>query len=304
MDYDLIVVGQGFAGLTCAAEAARLGLGVASFEGDFAGGLVANVNELQRFDEADGSSGMDHALVLARDNVKAGVAHRQAAVTAVRPVDGGFEVESDDGIDTARAVVLACGARLKKLGIPGEDDYEGRGVSQCADCDGPLFAGKPVVVAGGGDWALQDALLLAQEGATVHIVHDAAEPSACAEYRERVRAEPTIILHPSSRVEAVVGDETGVTAVRLRNVSGETSELASAGLFALAALEPNGALAPDAVRRDLAGHLCVDDQCETDVPGLWAIGQVRSGFGGWLIDATADGRRVAEAVQTRLRRDR
>jgi thioredoxin reductase (NADPH) len=301
MNYDLIVVGQGFAGLTCAAGAASLGLRVANFESDFAGGLVANVNELHRFDEADGTSGMDHALVLARDNLKAGVALRQAQVSAVRPVDGGFEVESDEGIDTARAVVLATGARLKKLDVPGEQEYEGRGVSHCADCDGPLYSGQAVVVVGGGDWALRDALLLVREGALVHLVHEGAQPSACAENRERAQAEPKINMHANTRVEAVLGDDKGMTGVRLRDASGRPSELASAGLFAMVGLEPNSAIAPDAVRRDVAGYLCVDEACQTAVPGLWAIGQVRAGFGGWLIDATFEARQVAQSVKSMFR---
>ncbi|MDQ6685487.1 MAG: NAD(P)/FAD-dependent oxidoreductase [Pseudomonadota bacterium] len=300
MDHDLIVIGQGVAGLTCAAEAAGLGLRVANFEGEFAGGLVANVNELQRFDEAEGASGMDYSLLLLKSNIKAGVTHLPAQASSIRAIEGGFAVESDEGALTARAVVLATGARLQKLGVPGEDEYEGRGVSHCADCDGPLFAGQVVVVAGGGDWALQDALLLARESAHVHIVFDAAEPSACAESRARAQAEPTIELHPGCTIERVLGDANGMTGVRLRSGDGTTVELASAGLFALPGLEANSAIAPAAARRDAGGALCVDDVCETDVPGLWAIGQVRAGFAGWLSDAVADARAVARAIKNRL----
>lgn len=298
-DYDLIVVGEGFAGLTCAGEAARLGLRVATFEGEFFGGLVVNINELEHFDEAGGLSGMDHAGQLARANAKAGVKSTQAAVTSVRPVDGGFEVQSDEGTHTARAVVLASGARVKKLGVPGETEFEGRGVSHCADCDAPMFTDTEVVVAGGGDWALREALVLAGECSMVHVVHEGPMLTACGEFLKRAKAEPKIRAWPDSTIEAVLGDK-GVTAVRLRKPDGSTSELPCAGVFAFTGLEPNNAMAPAEVRRDPEGYLQVRDDLETDVPGLWAIGQVRSGFGGWLRDATAEARRAAQAVKQRI----
>jgi thioredoxin reductase (NADPH) len=315
MDYDLIVVGQGMAGLTCAGDAARLGLRVAHFESEFCGGLVANVVELERFDEADGLSGMDHAMTLARDNMKVGVANRAARVHAVRVVhavsgaEGGFEVDADDGTHRARAVVLATGARLAELSVPGEKEYEGRGVSHCADCDGPLFAGAEVVVVGAGDWALQEALLLARDCAAVHVVHAESRPSAGAEALARARAEPKIRWHTGLRVAAIAGNAQGMTGVRLvgaadathaAGAAGPAGELAAAGLFPLAGLVPNGEIAPEAVQRDDSGHLQVGDTCETAVPSLWAIGQVRAGFGGWLSDAVADGRQVAQAIKNRL----
>ncbi len=300
MDYDLIVIGQGLAGLTCAGEAARLGLRVANFESDFPGGLVANVNELHRFDEAQGLSGMDHAMLQARDNQKAGVAGRMAAVTAVRVLEQGFELVADDGHCTARAVVLASGARLKSLGVPGEDLYEGRGVSHCADCDAPMFTDAEVVVAGAGDWALQDALLLAQECAAVHVVHAQAQAPACADNLRRAQEDPRIHWHPSTQVTEVLGDDAGMIGVRLRDATGASRDLPAAGLFVLTGLQPNSALAPEGAARDAGGHLLVNAQCETTLPALWAVGQVRAGFGGWLTDAVADGRLTAQAVKARL----
>lgn len=299
-NYDLIVVGEGFAGLTCASEAAKLGLKVASFEAEFQGGLVVNVNALEHFDEAGGLSGMDHAMMLARANARAGVKSTTTAVTAVRPTAEGFEVETEAGTHTARAVVLATGARLKKLGVPREAEFEGRGVSHCADCDAPMFTGAEVVVAGGGDWAVQDALILAQECSVVHLVHEGAQPTACSEYMERLRAEPKIRCLAQARVEAVEGGAQGMTGVRLRQADGSTRELPCAGLFALVGLEPNSAMAPADVRRDAAGFLQVNERFETGVPGLWAVGQVRAEFGGWLADATAEARSVAQAVKAHL----
>ncbi len=298
--YDLIVVGEGIAGLTCAHEATQLGLKVATFEAEFFGGLVVNVNKLEHFDEASGVSGMDYAGSLASRNKKAGVKSVPSLVTAIRPVGDGFEVQAGASAHTARCVVLASGARLKKLSVPGETEFDGRGVSHCADCDGPMFTDVEVIVAGGGNWALQDALLLADECSAVHVVFEEEELSACADYIQRVKSEPKIHLHPGRTIEEVIGNDMGMTAVRTVDARGGKSEIKAAGLFALVGLEPNSALAPAEVGRDESGYLIVNQQLETDVPGVLAIGQVRAGFSGWLKDAAAEGRRAAEIVKAKL----
>ncbi len=300
MEYDLIVVGEGVAGLTCAAQAASLGLKVASFEAEFFGGLVVNVNELQDFDKAAGLSGMDHAAILAKSNAKAGVKSTHAAVNSIRRTPDGFEVQTDEGTRTARAVVIASGARLKKLGVPGEDDFDGRGVSHCADCDAPLFTDTAVVVAGGNDWAIHEATVLAADAAKVYLVHEGAELSARAESIEHAKADSKIELVPQATVTQIVGNDQGVTGVRVRMADGATREIACAGVFPFVGLEPNSGVAPAKVERDAHGYLRVGPALETNVPGLWAIGNVRAGFGGWLSDAAADARRAAAAVKARV----
>lgn len=300
MDYDLIVVGEGIAGLTCAGEAARLGLKVASFEAGFFGGLVVNVNELQGFDEAGGLSGMDHAAILAKSNAKAGVKSTQAAVSAIRRTAEGFEVATDEGTKTARAVVIASGARLKPLGVPGEQDFDGRGVSHCADCDAPLFTDADVVVVGGNDWAIHEATVLAADAATVYLVHEGTELSAGPESIDHAKAHPNIELVSQATVTQIVGNDLGVTGVHLRLADGGARAIACAGVFPFIGLEPNSGIAPVEAERDADGSLRVGPDLETNVPGLWAIGNVRSGFGGWLRDAAADARRAAGAVKARV----
>lgn len=298
-EFDLIVIGEGFAGLTCASEAAKLDLRVATFEREFFGGLVVNVNELERFEEAGGLSGMDHAGMLAAQNKKAGVKSFRSEVTQIRPLDNGFEVSSDSGVHLSRFVVIATGARLKKLGVPGEIEFEGRGVSHCADCDAPMFTDAEVVVAGGNDWAVQDALLLAKECSKVHIVHPGNVLNACTEYRERLSELSNIQLCPNSSIVEVLGDDTGMTGVKIIDEKGQVSVINAAGLFAIIGLEPNETIAPSQVNRDASGYLKVDANLETDVIGLWAIGQIRSGFDGWLNDAVSDAKKVAALIKLR-----
>src|SRR5690606_15124321 len=193
---------------------------------------------------------------------KAGVDSHSATVVAVRPAGEGFVVETTDGEHTARAVVLASGARVKKLGVKGEEEFNGRGVSHCADCDAPMFSGAEVVVAGGGDWAIHEALVLARECSTVHLFHEAPQPTACNEYLERARAEASIRFWPEVRIDEILGD-SGVTGVRVRTGDGAIRELPCAGVFAFIGLEPNGAMAPPAILRDEAGFLRVNDDLQT-----------------------------------------
>ncbi|MYN13913.1 FAD-dependent oxidoreductase [Pusillimonas sp. TS35] len=295
--FDLVVVGEGIAGLTCASHAVNAGLDVATIEAEFFGGLVVNINTLENFEAAQGESGMTFAGMLATANKKAGVHSISAEVAAIDAVDGGFEVRTETGVYAARFVVIASGARWKTLGIPGEAEFNGRGVSHCADCDAPMFTGEAVVVAGGGNWALQSALLLAEECDAVSIMDMRAGADACEEYLSRVNADPKISLYPELSITEIVGNEAGMTGVRVRDARGAETEVAASGLFAMAELVPNGDIAPVQAQRDGARFLIVNDDMETNIAGLFAIGQVRSGFPGWLNDAVSDGQRAAQRIR-------
>lgn len=287
--FDLLVIGEGIAGLTAAGIAARAGLRVASFEGSLAGGLVGNIVELDPAPGGVPASGADLAGELILANAKAGVVRIDASVLLLHAeAPDRLRLVTAVGSYEAPAVIVASGARLRALEVPNEAAYRGRGLSTCADCDGPLFQGQDVVVVGGGDSALQQALTLASICARVVIVHDRDSLVACLPLVERVLATPTIHVIAQSRVVALEGDE-GLEAVHVRSNDAATStRIACQGIFPFVGLLPATEFLPAEVVRNHLGAVEVRPTCETSVPNLWAIGAARASFPGRLEHAIAD----------------
>lgn len=300
--YDLIVVGEGFTGLACARHAASFGLKTATTEGNLFGGLIINIGELEGHEALEGheepTSGVDVASGLMESNAAAGIENLSAQVTALEPSAQGITVVSEGGEHFARAVVIATGARLSKLGVPGEDEFDHRGVSQCADCDGPMFQGEHVVVVGGGDSAFQEATALSQYVDRVTLLLRGERPRARREWVERVQALPNAAIRTGVRVRAIVGTDT-VSGVELESAGG-AERLACAGVFVFVGLTPSSEIAPPQVERDGTGALRTDAAMQTAVPGLYAAGAVRAGYGGRLVDAVREARTAAESIARSL----
>ena len=288
--YDLIVIGEGITGLTCAQHAKSLGLRTATTEGNLFGGLVINVAELEGYDTP--GSGVDIASALMEANANEGIESLGGTVSALRREGDSIRIVADAGEFTARAVVIATGARLRKLGVPGEEEFDHRGVSQCADCDGPMFHGEHVVVVGGGDAAFQEAAALSHYVDEVTVLTRGAAPRARHELVERVQGLPNVSIRPSVQVEAIHGTET-VNAITVR-ANGTSEKIDCAGVFVFVGLTPNSEIAPAEAARDAGGALLTDAAYQTAVPGLFAAGAVRSGYSGKLVDAVREGRAAAE----------
>jgi thioredoxin reductase (NADPH) len=297
--YDVIVIGEGVSGLTAARELAASSLKVATIEAQLFGGLVINVNELEPPIEGKPASGAELAAEMMQANSEAGVTSIQEPVTAVRQTDGIYEVATDSGVHRTRHVVVASGARLKKLGVPGEAEFEGRGVSQCADCDGPMYQNEDVIVVGGGDSALQEALVLARYCRRVHLVHRGNQFRANKHFAEQIKGNDKIAVTWNATVDAIVGSQM-VEKARIKHRDGKLEERACAGVFAYIGLEPNTEFLPSDLQRDDAGYVRTNDDLQTSLAGISAIGAVRSGYRGTLNDAMDEARRAAQLIKGRL----
>ena len=292
--YDVLIIGTGITGLTAARQALQNGLSTAMMEALFFGGLVTNINEL---DGEIKGSGSDVAAGLMMEASKLGAKNIAATVSSIEPNSDCFVVNSDAGSHRARSVIIASGARLRRLGIPGETELEEKGVSHCADCDGPFYQGQDVVVVGGGDSALQEAMVLAEFAKTVHLIHRGGKFRGQQHLVDQLAGHANVKLHMQTSVEAVLGEDA-VRAVRLRE-SGK--EIPCTGFFPYVGLEPACEFVPDAVKRDAAGFILTDPDFRTPLPGLYAAGAVRSGCGGLLVHSMAEGRAAAGAARTFLR---
>ncbi|MBG9386414.1 NAD(P)/FAD-dependent oxidoreductase [Caenimonas aquaedulcis] len=289
--HDVVVIGAGAAGLSAVREALNAGLSAAWLEAQMFGGLVLNVNEL---DGAIAGSGAELSSTWMTDAMEAGGENLEAVASAIERDGDALVVVSDAGRHRARAVIVASGAALKKLGVPGEAELEYKGVSHCADCDGPMFEGQDVVVVGGGDSALQSAMVLSKFCGNVHLVHRGDTFRAQPHWVEAVKGAGNVKVHWHSEVSEVVGTD-GVEGAR---VNGEV--IPCSGFFAFVGLKPSSEFLPAEIERDAFGAVKASDAMETSMPGVFAAGIVRSGCGGTLEDAVADGQAAARAVAAKL----
>jgi len=282
--YDLVVVGSGPAGLTAATEAARAGLKCLCLDKLAPGGVLINLNELHDFDEI--FTGTQMASQLTDDAVVAGVEIGFGEVTKLSGT-GPWAVETADGErHTARAVVIATGLNKGRLGLPNEDEYEGRGLSHCASCDGPLYTGLPVIVAGAEGWAAFEAKELIALAGKVTVV---GVPPA---------EKPEGITFIDGRIVGLEGND-GLQSVTVEAGSARNTIPASA-VFVYVGQSPAAEFLPDSLARDATGHIVVDMDGRTSAPTLFAVGDVRAGGRQYLADAIADGQRAAKAIVATL----
>lgn len=299
--HDVIVAGEGIAGLATALACAREGLSVLSLEPEFYGGLVASINELLDPGADLEGSGIDVATLLAGEAMDAGVSRLPETAVALRADGDGWRVITDQGEHAARCVVVATGAARRRLPLPDLERFEGRGLSWCADCDAPLLAGQEVVVVGGGDSALQEALVLMRHARHVHLVHRGQVTTARPAIRDAFDRSAASLpgrcsLHFGHAVVGVEGDEA-LSAVVLHAPDGTPCRLAAAALFPCIGLEPRAAWT--GLATNPAGALATDAHGATASAGVFAVGAVRGDHGGRIGDAMADAQRTAAAIARR-----
>lgn len=275
--YDVIVIGAGPAGMTAALYASRSNLSVLMIERGAPGGQMNNTAEIENYPGFESIMGPELSMKMYQNVEKFGTKNEYGIVQEV--VDHGDykEVITEENSYQGKSVIIATGCVHRKLGAPGEEEYAGRGVSYCAVCDGAFFRNKKLIVVGGGDSAVEEAIYLTQFASEVTIVHRRDELRAQKIIQERAFANEKINFIWDSVVEEIKGNDMVVTAVNIRNLkTDEVYEEAADGIFIYVGLEPLSAPFTKLKILDEAGWLITDGNMKTAIPGIFAIGDGRA----------------------------
>ena len=298
--YDVVVAGGGIAGLTAALTSARLGHKTLALAGDVLGGNLLSVEKVEGYPGfPEGVAGYELCPLAQAMAAEAGAEFEMLPVLRIEGQAHDLRVSTVEGEIAGRALIVATGASPKHLEVPGAKRFEGKGVSHCASCDGPLLRGAVVAVVGGGDSAMQEALTLAAHASKVVLLCRGTALAGQATYRERVLAEPKIEVRYSAEVEEIMGD-TAVTGVRLR---GEAAKLDAAAVFTYIGLAPNTAFLEPLLKLDPAGRIPTDAAMATQIHGIFAAGLARAGSPGRAVASAGEGAAAAAAADRFLRGD-
>jgi len=277
MLYDILIIGGGPAGLTAAIYAGRAARKTLVLGSLMTGGQIANTSLVENYPGfPDGIGGFDLATNFIKQAETFGAEIVNEAASKVDLSKRPFTVETHQQTYQARAVILATGAFPRKLGVPGEEEFFGRGVSTCATCDGFLYRDKVTVVIGGGDSAIDEGLFLTKFARQVIVIHRRDELRASKQLQARAFAEPKMTFVWNSVVEEILGQET-VSGVRVRNVqTGEKQVIKADGVFVFVGLVPATKLFAGQIALNEAGYIITDDHQRTNIPGVFAAGDVQN----------------------------
>ncbi|MFZ0134630.1 MAG: thioredoxin-disulfide reductase [Desulfobacterales bacterium] len=296
--YDLTIVGGGPGGMSAGIYAMRAALKTALIEKGLPGGQVAMSAEVENYPGFEHIGGSELSEKFAQHAKSYGLEIINREVKALVPGLDFHRVHLDNGdVLASHAIIVATGGSPRKLDIPGEEEYYGKGVSYCAVCDGFFFRNKTVVVVGGGDTAAEEGLYLAKLCRQVYLVHRRDQLRAGMILQQRVKAECKMEVIWNTVVTAVKADAAGVTAVELKDVkTGEKRDLATDGFFIFIGFEPNNQLVPAGTKMNANGYVVTDEKCETNTPGIYVIGDLREKYARQIVIAAADGATAALAA--------
>ena len=295
--YDILIVGGGPAGLTAAIYATRAGKTVAVLERAVTGGQIIYSPQVDNYPALPHVSGADFAVQLSDQVTELGVDVLYTEVTGAERTEAGFRLTTDSGTQECRALILAAGVQHRKLGVAGEEELTGRGVSYCAVCDGAFYAGKSVAVVGGGDTALQDALFLAGVCGSVTLLVRRDRFRGEAKRAEALRQKPNVDIRFRRTVEELRQADGMLNGLVLKDQdSGALEEFPVDGLFLAVGQEPCGGVFSGLVDVDAQGYIVAGENGETGTPGVFAAGDCRTKEVRQLTTAVGDGANAAVAA--------
>ncbi len=292
--HDLIIIGGGPAGLAAGLYACRARLNTILLERGVPGGQIALTNLVENYPGIESMGGLELAEAFKRHAERYGLQVLYGMVTGIE-IDGKVRrVHAEDGSQyEGKTLIIATGADHAKLHVPGEEELAGRGVSYCAVCDGAFYRDRPVAVIGGGDSAIDEGLYLTRICSKVTVIHRRNQLRAAKVLQERAFNNPKMEFIWDTVVERVIGQDA-VEKLALRNVkTGQRSELVVDGVFVYVGLLPNTAFLKGVVALDESGYVPTNSKMETNVPGVYAVGDVRPGTLRQIVTAAADGAMAA-----------
>lgn len=300
-DYDLVIVGGGPAGLTAGIYGSRARLKTLLIEKLHPGGQVVTTDLIENYPGfPEGVNGFELSQRMREQAERFGVEILAGEAVALKIGDSCHTVVLTEQEVTAAVVILACGVSPNKLGIPGEAELTGKGVGICATCDGALYRDEVIAGVGGGDTALQESVFLTRFVQKVHLIHRRDAFRGAKILQEQVLANDKIEVHWNTVVQEIMGDNS-VQALRLKNVqTGEESTLPVAGVFIWVGITPNTGWLPDTLSLDERGFIVTDTEMATNIPGIFAVGDVRAKTLRQIATAVGDGATAAFAAENYL----
>lgn len=303
--YDVAIIGGGGAGLTAALYTSRANLSTVLFEKLMPGGQIASTDLVENYPGfPEGVLGPDIAQKMEAQSKRYGAEFSYEEVREIRGKENHFEIVTAEGDHRSRTVILAMGASFRRLGVPNEKEFTGKGVSYCATCDGAFFKGKEILVVGGGDSALQEGIFLTRFASKVTIVHRRDQLRAAPILQDRAKSNPKIRFIWDTVVDKIEG-RGKVESVSLKNVkTQQLSSLRAEGVFIFAGHDPASACVKGFVDSDEKGYVRTGEACATSVPGVFAAGEIRAGAVWQLVAACGEGCEAALAAQHYLEQNK
>ena len=292
-EYDIVIIGAGPAGLAAGLYAARSMRKTLLIEKNITGGQIALTASIENYPGIDEINGFDLGQTMQQQAEKYGMETAYCTVDSIEPQEGRHVVHTNDGDFVAKAVIITAGADYNRLQVPGEERLTGYGVSYCATCDAAFFKDMEVAVVGGGDAAMDEGLFVTRYASKVTVIHRRDELRASAVLQERAFANPKMVFQWNTVVESIEGDKA-VESVHLKNVvTGEESDMPLSAVFIFVGQTPNSSFLDGLVKLDAGRHVIVNDWMETNVPGIFAAGDIRNNAARQVITSAGDGATAA-----------